>query len=177
MRMDALRIGMKISHETHGLGVVRSISETGAEIDFGNTRRTISASDSLLHPNEPMVSVTGLDVPFPEFLKQTAHAVLRQLGVDSRLDEIVEGMGRRWVGGKLVLKPADDSLQPKDIEVEVFFHKIVMMRNNLRVLEQKVNAHTVLTDSEKVELQQYITRCYGSMTTFNVLFKDKEDGF
>jgi hypothetical protein len=177
MRMDALRIGMKISHETHGPGVVRAISETGAEIDFGNTRRTISASDAFLHPNEPMVSVTGLDVPFPEFLKQTAHAVLRQLGVDARLDEVVEGLGRRWAGGKLVLKPADNSLQPKDLEVEIFFHKIVMMRNNLRVLEQKINAHTVLTDSEKVELQQYITRCYGSMTTFNVLFKDKEDGF
>ena len=77
----------------------------------------------------------------------------------------------------MLLQPADKSLKPKEIRIEDFFHKVVMLRDRLRVLEQNINSNKKLSDEDKVGLQQYITRCYGSLTTFNVLFKNKEHWF
>jgi hypothetical protein len=82
----------------------------------------------------------------------------------------------RWEGGRITLVPGNDS-QSKEIPLDSLFHKVVMIRDRLRTLEQKLNAHPKLTDAEKVDLQQYITRCYGSLTTFNILFRDKGDQF
>ncbi len=113
-------------------------------------------------------------MPLAALLRQTAQAVVDALGLEPP-EQTVEGLGARWQNGTLGLQPADASLQAKDVPLETFFHKIVMIRNNLRVLEQKVNANEKLTDAEKFDLQQYITRCYGSLTTFNVLFKEKDD--
>lgn len=104
------------------------------------------------------------------------RAVLR----DVIRDELGVGdvdLGGRWQGGEVVLKPGKEGTQEKRISIESFFHKIVMVRDKLRVLEQKVNAHPKLTDEEKLQMQQYVTACYGSLTTFNVLFADKNDQF
>ena len=77
----------------------------------------------------------------------------------------------------MILQPADKTLKPKEIPIDDFFHKIVMLRDRLRVLEQNINSNKKLSDEDKVNLQQYVTRCYGSLTTFNVLFKNKEHWF
>ncbi len=86
-------------------------------------------------------------------------------------------LGNRWTGGKLEIWPRDPALGAKEIPIDAFFHKIVMLRDRLRVLEQQINGHAKLDDEDKLHLQQYITRCYGSLTTFNVLFRRKEDHF
>jgi len=83
----------------------------------------------------------------------------------------------KWEGGTIVVKPADPSLQAKELPIDALFHKVVMVRDRLRVLEQRINAHPKLSDAEKVEMQQYVTRCYGSLTTFNLLFREEEDRF
>ena len=90
--------------------------------------------------------------------------------------EEVELSGK-WIGGTIELKPADPALQSTDIPIDALFKKVVSVRNQLRVLESKINSHDSLRDGEKVELQQYISRCYGSLTTFNILFKNREDKF
>ena len=90
--------------------------------------------------------------------------------------EIV-ALGDKWIDGMLVLKPQSEDLKPKEVPIEAFFHKIVMVRDRLRVMEQRINSSKNLNDEEKVNLQQYLTRIYGSLTTFNVLFKYKKDHF
>jgi hypothetical protein len=176
MKIETLHVGMKIKHPQYGVGTVKTIAEHTADIRFDEGLKTVAPEASDLQPAEAQASISGLVQPLTAFIEETARAVVSELGLERPEAEVGE-LGVRWHRGRMVLHPADASLQAKEVPLEMFFHKIVMMRNNLRVLEQKINGHEKLSDAEKIEMQQYITRCYGSMTTFNLLFKNKEGQF
>lgn len=176
MKIQELHVGMKVKHPHHGMGIVKAITENTADIRFNDATRTIAPETSELETAEARVAINGLDMPLTQFVEKIAHVLLAELGVE-KAGDVVEQLGGRWHGGRMMLHPADTTVQAKEVPLEVFFHKVVMVRNNLRVLEQKINSHEKLTDTEKVEFQQYITRSYGSLTTFNVLFKNKPDQF
>jgi len=106
-----------------------------------------------------------------EFRRVLREVIADELGVGE-----IE-LGGRWNGGEVILRPGKEGTQEKRVPIDVFFHKIVMLRDRLRVLEQKINSHTGLSAEDKIQLQQYITGCYGTLTTFNVLFAKKEDQF
>src|SRR5437868_44017 len=176
MNIESLHIGMKVRHPQYGVGTIRSLTEHTAEIAFDDAPRTIAPESSDLQAAEATASLSELQIPLASLIRETAQATVEALGLEKK-DVLVEGLANRWQNGTFSLQPADASLQAKEVPLETFFHKIVMIRNNLRVLEQKVNASEKLSDADKFELQQYITRCYGSLTTFNILFKQKEDQF
>jgi hypothetical protein len=176
MKIEDFRMGMRVRHPNHGLGVVKSINESTIDILFNDEKRTIAPDAAGIEVSEPQVSVQGLQMPLEQFAAKIVKSTLEGLGIE-KTDATVEELGPRWHQGRLMLHPFDPALQAKEVPLEVFFHKIVMMRNNLRILEQKINGHEKLSDGEKVDMQQYISRCYGSMTTFNILFKDKQSQF
>jgi hypothetical protein len=176
MNTPILTPGMKIVHPHHGEGIVEKVSAGAAEIRFGSVLRTIDPRLAEISVPEPMVKVGEVEVPLKRFVEGIVESAVDHLGIE-KPGASVSQLGLRWQNGKIVLHPADPTLQTKEVPLEVFFHKIVGVRNQLRVLEQKINAHPNLSDGDKVEMQQYITRCYGSLTTFNILFKEKEDQF
>lgn len=176
MNIEALHVGMKVRHPQYGVGTIKTISEQTAEIRFDDGVRTVSPEAAGLEPAEAQLTVSGLTQPLQGFMQETVRAAVAALGLE-KPDSLVQELAVRWQRGRMVLHPTDPTLQTKEVELEVFFHKIVMMRNNLRVLEQKINAHEKLAEAEKIDMQQYITKCYGSMTTFNVLFRNKEEQF
>ena len=165
-----LGIGSRVKHPAYGDGVVLRLHVAAYEVCFiqfgikmvGKDYTAWQVVEAL--PAEEAVSFTGAEQALVRILRAWAGVSLEKVP-----------LGDRWTGGKMVLQA--DGVQPKEIPIETFFHKIVMMRDRLRVLEQNINAHKKLDDEDKVNLQQHITRCYGSMTTFNVLFKNKEDYF
>lgn len=176
MKIQSLTVGLRVKHPHYGVGVVKSVSEHLADIRFDDALRSLDPEASEVTPAEANISVSGLDMSLRHFLEATIERVIERMGVEQP-EAVVEELANRWLKGKLVLHPADPTLQTKEIPIEMLFHKIVGIRNQLRVLEQKINGHPGLTDGEKVDMQQYITRCYGSLTTFNLLFKHKEGQF
>jgi hypothetical protein len=176
LTVQNLHIGMKVLHPRYGVGVVKALTEHTADISFDDAPRTLDPSGADLASAEPIAELSGLQVSLDSLIRDTTQAVVDALGIEKK-DAVVEGLATRWQRGSLVMQSADTSLQPKEVPLEAFFHKIVMIRNNLRVLEQKVNASDKLSDADKFDMQQYITRCYGSLTTFNILFKNKDDQF
>lgn len=176
MKIEDLRIGMEVRHPDHGIGVVKALDETTAKVHFNDATRDIAPGLSDLQPVAATAALAGLERPLSELIEEIVSASYAKLPLSDPM-ESVAGLGERWRGGKLIMQPADTALQSKELELEAFFHKFVMMRSNFRVLEQRVNSQKDMSSADKFDIQQYITRCYGSMTSFNVLFKDKEDHF
>jgi len=168
--MNLLGIGSRINHPAYGLGVVTNVTSKHYWVTFiDNGLETID-----LNSGFEVIDAVEDEVDTISFyeVESTLRNMLKQW---SDISEIIP-IGDRWKGGKIILEPKDTNLASKEIPIDTFFHKIVMVRDRIRVMEQKINAGK-LDDQDKVDLQQYITRIYGSLTTFNVLFKINEHQF
>lgn len=164
--------GTRLQHTQFGPGVIVAVRYATYLISFiHHGLKEIDKTDTSLEEIIPENATAEIETS-----SELEQSLLRILRLWGGLTENVP-LGDRWKGGMLLLQPADKTQKAKEIPVDVFFHKIVMARDRLRVLEQQINAHKVLSDEDKVNLQQYITRIYGSFTTFNVLFKNKEQWF
>lgn len=169
-----LSVGTRIDHDRYGEGVVGKVNLVSYDIYFARSGKVeILKSNKdfkVLETPEGAQPAGSVDV---EAMQTLIEKTLEKFGL---LQEVVP-LGEKYTGGKLIIQPNNPGLQPKEIPIETFFHKIVMLRDRLRVLEQNINSHDKLTDEDKINLQQYITRIYGSLTTFNILFKNKEQFF
>lgn len=178
MKLVDLRPGLQVLHPQYGLGDVKVLTEKMAEVLFNEGRKTLTEElVSELKPAEARAKVDGLEKPLRDLIAEVVESTVDKLDLRIDKDELSPQLAPRWVGGKMVIHPNDPSLVAKEVELDVFFRKIVLVRDYLRVLEQKINSHPKLNDAERVELQYYITKSYGSLTTFNLLFKEKEQTF
>ena len=168
---ETLGIGSRVKHPAFGEGVIIRLHKMAYEIcfmtygikDVGRNYGNLEIIEAI--KAEETVSFSDAEESLIKILRTWSDAT-----------EIVE-LGDKWDNGTLILKPSNDSLKSKEMPIDSFFHKIVMVRDRIRVMEQRINSSSNLSDEEKVNLQQYITRIYGSLTSFNVLFKYKEDHF
>ncbi len=169
---EELTIGSRVKHNEFGDGIICRIGLENLTISFfehGSMEIDRKTEDlevvEVVEDANNMVTMDEIEDIFYSMIQRYTDATERVHLAD------------KWKGGLLVLEPKDENLAVKEVPIETFFHKIVMVRDRLRVLEQNINSHKVLDDQDKVNLQQYITRIYGSLTTFNVLFRDKENHF
>jgi len=167
-----LGIGTRLQHTQHGPGVIVGVKYATYLISFiYHGVKEIDKNDPKLEEIIPENVTEEIETH-----SDVERSLLKILRLWGGITEQVP-IGDRWQKGTMILQPADKTLKPKEVPIEEFFHKIVMLRDRLRVMEQQINAHKGLSDEEKVNLQQYITRIYGTLTTFNVLFKNKEHWF
>jgi hypothetical protein len=172
MEQLTLGIGTRLQHTQHGPGVIVGIRYATYLVSFiHHGIKEVDKNDTALEEIIPENVTAEVETH-----SEVEKSLLKILRLWNGVSEVVP-LGERWERGTLILQPADKTLKPKELPIEDFFHKIVMLRDRLRVMEQQINAHKKLSDEDKVNLQQYITRIYGSLTTFNVLFKNKEQWF
>lgn len=167
---DVLGVGSRVKHPAYGDGVVIRLHAAAYELAF-----TLYGIKLVGREYDKWEVVEAIEATETVSFTDAEKALVKILKNFNALEEEI-ALGDKWVGGKLILRPGDPDLKDKEMDIDTFFHKIVMVRDRLRVMEQRVNSSN-LTDEEKVNLQQYITRIYGSLTSFNVLFKYKEDNF
>lgn len=168
---SVLAVGSRIDHPDFGKGVVTNVDSKMYWVTFIEKGLETIPLDDQFEVIE--ASEDDLDtVSFYE-VERTLREILKKW---SDVSEIVP-LADKYKGGTMILQPNDKTLSSKEIPIDTFFHKIVMLRDRLRVMEQKINSSENLDDQEKVDLQQYITRCYGTLTTFNVLFKNNSQQF
>jgi hypothetical protein len=172
MEQTTLGIGTRLQHTQYGPGVIVGIRFATYLISFINHGiKEIEKTDEKLDEIIPENVTEEIETH-----SEVEKSLLKILRLWGGITENVP-LGEKWSKGMLLLQPFDKSLKPKEIPIDDFFHKIVMLRDRLRVLEQNINSNKKLSDEDKVNMQQYITRCYGSLTTFNVLFRNKEQWF
>ncbi len=151
-----------------------TLKQQGRAKPAATTTRRARAVASKVEDEPPRRAPIEIEVD--DMDEATFRSVLREI-LREELALSETPIAERYRGGEIILKSGKAGLQDKKVPIEAFFHKIVMVRDKLRVLEQRINANNKLTDDEKVNLQQYITGCYGTLTTFNVLFREDEDKF
>ena len=169
--MKLLGIGSRIEHSEFGLGVVTNVTNKHYWVTFiknGLETIDIDSEFEVIEAVEDEVDT----ISFHDVEKSLKNLLQKWSDVTE-----ISPIADRWKKGTLIMRPADSKLADKEIPIDTFFHKIVMVRDKIRVMEQKINASKTLDDQDKIDLQQYITRIYGSLTTFNVLFKVKSDQF
>lgn len=171
MSTDKLGIGSRVNHSRFGEGVIVESDAANYKIYFSGEVKTISREFS----NLDILEKKEADFE-PISLKDIEKAVENVLAKSSESGRAYP-MAAKWTGGTITINPGNAELQEKSIPVVSFFNKIISIREKLRVLEQNINNHDKLDEQEKLHLQQYITRAYGSLTTFNVLFANKNDQF
>ncbi len=172
--METLGIGSRVDHESFGRGVVVDVASEFYIIWFKSQQTTRSIGKDFV--GMKVIENSGVEGGKGITLADIESALENVL--NQRLHEVeMVPLGAKWNKGTMILKPGEAGLQSKELPIETFFHKIVMVRDKCRLIEQKINSNKVLTPEEKVDLQQYITGIYGSLTTFNVLFRDTHHQF